>query len=294
MQNFMKTIINAVQSWTKKEIKNSTADWNQNDANAADYVKNKPDVVLQSDLKILENHIEGTLSDINENLNYTQRTKMDKNNPVGTGSFSMNRKSGTTVGTNSVAIGYNTTASGENSHAEGSNTIASGFSSHAEGRGTVAQRKSQHVQGEYNILDTTGSTITEGKYVHIVGNGDSDTARSNAHTLDWNGVGWFQGGLKVGGTDQDDEAAQEVVLKGDLGRLPMDRILLKDTVHDGIYKIEMQNGNLVSIFSAEDTLIDFDYTDNGDGTYTITGWRGTYLGAPSTEMIIPNYPGIIV
>ena len=332
----MKTIINAVQSWTKKEIKNSTADWNQNDANAADYVKNKPDVVLQSDLKILENHIEGTLSDINENLNYTQRTKMDKNNPVGTGSFSMNRKSGTTVGTNSVAIGYNTTASGENSHAEGkdttasgqsshaegymteatntfahaegvnttasgqhshaegSNTIASGFSSHAEGRGTVAQRKSQHVQGEYNILDTTGSTITEGKYVHIVGNGDSDTARSNAHTLDWNGVGWFQGGLKVGGTDQDDEAAQEVVLKGDLGRLPMDRILLKDTVHDGIYKIEMQNGNLVSIFSAEDTLIDFDYTDNGDGTYTITGWRGTYLGAPSTEMIIPNYPGIIV
>lgn len=41
MQNFIKTIINAVQSWTKKEIKNSTADWNQNDASAADYVKNR-------------------------------------------------------------------------------------------------------------------------------------------------------------------------------------------------------------------------------------------------------------
>lgn len=41
MQNFIKTIINAVQTWTKKEIKNSTADWNQNDANAADYVKNR-------------------------------------------------------------------------------------------------------------------------------------------------------------------------------------------------------------------------------------------------------------
>lgn len=41
----MKTIINAVQNWTKKEIKdnikNSTADWNQNDASAVDYVKNR-------------------------------------------------------------------------------------------------------------------------------------------------------------------------------------------------------------------------------------------------------------
>ena len=41
MQNFAKTILNAVQSWTKKEIKNSTADWNQNDASAVDYVKNR-------------------------------------------------------------------------------------------------------------------------------------------------------------------------------------------------------------------------------------------------------------
>ena len=39
----------------------------------------------------------------------------------------------------------------------------------------------------------------------IIGNGTSDTARSNAHTLDWNGVGWFQGGLQVGGTEQDGE-----------------------------------------------------------------------------------------
>lgn len=43
-----------------------------------------------------------------------------------------------------------------------------------------------------------------------------------------------------------------------------------------------------------DVLIDFEYTDNGDGTYTITGWKGTYNGEPSTEMIIPNYENIIV
>lgn len=47
------------------------------------------------------------------------------------------------------------------------------------------------------------NTITRGKYAHIVGNGTSDEERSNAHTLDWNGVGWFQGGLQVGGTAQD-------------------------------------------------------------------------------------------
>ena len=35
-------------------------------------------------------------------------------------------------------------------------------------------------------------------------------------------------------------------------------------------------------------LIDFNYTDNGDDTYTITGWKGTYNGEASTEIIIPD------
>ena len=43
-----------------------------------------------------------------------------------------------------------------------------------------------------------------------------------------------------------------------------------------------------------EALIDFEYTDNGDGTYTLTSWKGTYNGEPSTEMIIPNYSCIIV
>jgi hypothetical protein len=49
-----------------------------------------------------------------------------------------------------------------------------------------------------------------GKYAHIVGNGDSESNRSNAHTLDWGGLGWFAGGLKVGGTGQDDTDAKNV------------------------------------------------------------------------------------
>lgn len=50
----------------------------------------------------------------------------------------------------------------------------------------------------------------------------------------------------------------------------------------------------VSEFDPVTVLVDFTYTDNGDGTYTITDWKGTLNGTPSTEIIIPNYGCIIV
>ena len=53
-----------------------------------------------------------------------------------------------------------------------------------------------------------------GKYIRIVGNGTSNTARSNAYTLDWNGVPWFQGRPQFGGTEQDD-GSQTVMANGD-------------------------------------------------------------------------------
>lgn len=107
-------------------------------------------------------------------------TKMDKENPTGTGSFSLNRKADTTIGNYSFAEGNNTTASGDDSHAEGYKTAASG--------------SSQHVQGKFNIDDTTGT------YADIIGNGTSDTARSNAATVDWNGNAWYAGDVYVGST----------------------------------------------------------------------------------------------
>ena len=100
-------------------------------------------------------------------------------------------------------------ASGNYSHAEGLATISSGYVSHAEGLATTASGNYQHVQGKYNIADGNN------QYAHIVGNGNN-SARSNAHTLDWNGVGWFAGGLKVGGTGQNDTAAVGVALKSDV------------------------------------------------------------------------------
>lgn len=96
----------------------------------------------------------------------------------------------------SHAEGMLTTASGDESHSEGSNTVASGDHSHVEGLNTIASGRNQHVQGKYNIEDNSDI------YAHIVGNGNSENTRSNAHTLDWDGNAWFAGDVFVGGTSQ--------------------------------------------------------------------------------------------
>lgn len=114
----------------------------------------------------------------------------------------------TASGNYSHAEGDDTTASGTGSHAEGYMSIASGEHSHAEGSNTTASSRNQHTQGIHNIEDA------ENKYAHIVGNGKSSSRRSNAHTLDWNGIGWYQGGLQVGGNAQDD-GAKTVMANGD-------------------------------------------------------------------------------
>lgn len=191
--------------------------------------------------------------------------KLDKINPSGTGSFSINRMPYSDIG--------------EYSHAEGEFNVASGRCSHAEGAYTAAHHRSTHVQGEYNLednqngevykiqtnvsfggatavtysnsyfIDEVNRTInlsepltscfineitkrpayfwynnkfycmeegksysqidqlgviwadsTRGKYAHIVGNGENDANRSNAHTLDWEGNAWYSGDVYVGST----------------------------------------------------------------------------------------------
>lgn len=405
----MKTILSGIQTWTKGKIKESitasTADWNQNDSNANNYVKNRTHweeeenvsvlnettvtitdeyyefgtvpygqliagqtyyvtlngveykcvaryydeyvligngtiygdgnasnnepfccdsyddgniylnaavgeytisisdvktVVHKLDHKYLPNNL-ATTDDVQDVAN----NKMDANNPVGTGSFSMNRKPDTTIGANSHAEGYEATASGDYSHAEGGHTtasgdcshaegsstiaqsggshsegiltVASGIASHAEGSGyshivksiaygdyshlegysTVARTRSQHVQGEYNILDSEGTETTRGKYAHIVGNGSMNSKRSNAHTLDWNGVGWFQGGLQVGGNAQDD-GAKNVLLEGDAVLVPENaaagQTLVVKSVDENGKPIEWETKSFVQIpqYTAED------------------------------------------
>ena len=108
----------------------------------------------------------------------------------------------------SVAKGYYSHVEGKDSlalndysHAEGNYTTASGSSSHAEGNNTTASGNYSHAQGKYNIEDTSNI------YADIIGNGTSDTARSNAATVDWSGNAWFAGDVYTGstsGTNKDD------------------------------------------------------------------------------------------
>ena len=116
---------------------------------------------------------------------------------------------GTTAsGYGSHAEGHSTTASGKYSHAECYNTTASGNYSHAEGYYTFAYSVCQHVQGKYNVEDS------QNKYAHIVGNGTSLSNSSNAYTLDWKGVPWYQGRPQFGGKAQD-QGSQTVMANGD-------------------------------------------------------------------------------
>lgn len=85
-----------------------------------------------------------------------------KDNPVFTSAMSMGRAANSTVGTNSVAIGGNVTASGSWSHAECSNTNANGVASHAEGTSTTASGESSHSEGAH--------TTASGQQSHAEGN----------------------------------------------------------------------------------------------------------------------------
>lgn len=434
MQNFMKTILSAVQYWTKgkieDKIKNSTADWNQNDSNADSYIKNRthweepvviegevfplstldfvestewpfsnsgsgihayfdteysyadntwvnadnvgstscyvywdgaiynceyheysefgilgnesiykssgndtgePFVIITSPwydsaglyigtLDASESHTVGfgknvgggvhkidekylpdlsdkyatveevqTAQSTADNAQTTADSKMNNVNPVGTGSFSMNRKSGTTVGEDSHAEGTDTTASGESSHAEGYNTIAFGLcshaegrdtiakynSSHAEGRGTKTQGRSMHVCGEYNLYnDFAASESYRHGLVCVVGNGTSDTARSNAYTLDWNGIGWYQGGLQVGGNAKDD-GAKNVLLEGDAIPVPevaaVGQVLVVKAVDENGKPTEWEAvDSMIIASSTEGSTKKFKITVDDSGTLSAT------------------------
>ena len=94
----------------------------------------------------------------------------------------------------SYAYGYmshaegTSTANGDYSHAEGNSATGKNANfSHAEGNNTAAGSESQHVSGAFNIIDN------DGKYVFIIGNGSSFSSRSNAMTVDWDGVPTFYG-----------------------------------------------------------------------------------------------------
>lgn len=98
--------------------------------------------------------------------------------------------------TYSHSEGYGTAANAAASHAEGDHTAANGYASHAEGDHTIAAGSCQHCFGTYNISDEES--------LEIVGNGESEDARSNARTLDTSGNEHLAGKLTVGAAPTED------------------------------------------------------------------------------------------
>ena len=123
----------------------------------------------------------------------------------------------------SVAIGSAPRANAQGSFALGKGVESNGEYSFALGNNTTANGKGQFVIGEYNATETVEDNTQRGTYVFLVGNGEQN-ARSNAFTLDWNGIGWFKGGIKIGGTNQDDAAALSVLTSADIESITDDEI----------------------------------------------------------------------
>lgn len=123
----------------------------------------------------------------------------------------------------SVAIGNGPSANAQNSFALGTEVQSNGDYSFALGNNTIANGKSQFVIGEYNAIETIEDNTQRGAYAFLVGNGEQN-ARSNAFTLDWDGIGWFKGGIKIGGTNQDDTAALSVLTSADIESITDDEI----------------------------------------------------------------------
>ena len=151
-------------------------------------------------------------------------------------------------GPNSHAEGVHTEASGYYSHAEGLNTKASGLYSHSGGNSTIAGYQSQTAIGEYN--ENKEEDIFE------VGNGTSNTSRSNALELT------KTGDLKIGGN----------YIDGSGNVLSMDSIQTQITT------------NLFNPTLETTTLNGVTCTDNGDGTYTL---NGTSTSSSNTNFVIP-------
>lgn len=95
------------------------------------------------------------------------------------------------IGEMSHAEGFDTLAFAIGSHSEGIGTKAIGNASHAEGIDTRANGVASHACGKYNIEDV------DGKFIFIIGNGESDESRSNAFSIDYDGL-IYQGNSSTG------------------------------------------------------------------------------------------------
>lgn len=134
------------------------------------------------------------ISDLTTRLDTAYELKMDKENPVGTGSFSLNRAENSTIGENSVATGFNTISSGNYSFTHGYFITASG--------------EAQVVFGKYNLEDNSKALIIGGGS----GEENAENQYKNIFTVDWQGNAEFTGTVKaLSPIDENDLATKAYV-----------------------------------------------------------------------------------
>ena len=155
------------------------------------------------------------------------RTKATKNNAHAEGDSTQ------AMGNAAHSEGLETIASTNCAHAEGWKTKANGIASHAEGEGTIAQRRGQTAMGRWNVADSDSMLI--------VGNGSSDTARSNALKVSSSGAGYFANDVyannKKLATEEYVDTKQEKIT---------DALILSDIATGAKYKIQIENGQLIT------------------------------------------------
>lgn len=155
-------------------------------------------------------------------------THSEGGNTQATGEYGHAEGSGTIASAaGSHAQNYNTKASGNYSHAEGYGCQAQGESSHAQGRSSVAsaegafaagrdayaQSRYQTVLGTYNIPDNTDT------YGLIIGNGTSNSNKSNALSLKWDGTLEIAKAIQLPIQGSEGEFGYLVLTKNDSGNL---------------------------------------------------------------------------
>lgn len=137
-------------------------------------------------------NIDNKIEDFINNAQFLAKT-----DSVGTGSFSFNRETGSTVGENSATFGLNNIASGKYAFAEGSINKATNFASHAEGNSTTASGNVSHAEGLSTkatgaISHSEGSdTVASGDYSHAEGEGTTAEGKwSHTEGKSTNTKGW--------------------------------------------------------------------------------------------------------
>jgi hypothetical protein len=134
---------------------------------------------------------------VSQGSNYPDSISINGQASASSGLKTVSINGGKASGFHSIAFHENSAASGHNAFAaaggkaEGSHSVAFGYGAHSIGDFSMAI-------GEHNIADE--------KYLFVVGNGKSDKAKANAHTLDVSGNARFAGDLYVNGTGTEDLA----------------------------------------------------------------------------------------